>query len=510
MNNNKLEELRLNDDIKVNKDGKPILGTLEGPCADFIDSTRNGRMYDEDLWEKVFNDPLIKEQLDAGGIPGELDHPTDRTETDSSKIAIMMPEAPKKGKNGKLMARFDILDTPNGRIAYTLAKYGYKLGISSRGSGETFRGLDGKEHVDKDTYDFVGFDLVLIPAVKAARLNLISESLDTQPSKLVLDEGVKVALTEALNNASEDDRKIMNETLQNLNLDITTGNSVDIDIDAANESTSAEDNGEGVFKELQNLLKENRNLSKQVKDLQEQLSVCYTKEASYVETTHDLSGKVKSLNETLTENKTQISNLSEQINSKDSLINTLRASKEKSEKTIQTMTESISSKDAQITELSGQVKTLNEELAKAQSDKETELKSLQENVRELTKDSAIKKTEYTNKLTESQNLISKYKSIAQTSVDSYIKVQAVMLGVTPEDIRNRLSESYSFSDIDRVCESLKNYNLNVNSLPFNTGKKAVRMQVTEKVEPKKYASQNGGIDDEPDAQLIGLANSIKR
>ena len=174
------------------------------------------------------------------------------------------------------------------------------------------------------------------------------------------------------------------------------------------------------------------------------------------------------------------------------------------------MTESISSKDAQITELSGQVKTLNEELAKAQSDKETELKSLQENVRELTKDSAIKKTEYTNKLTESQNLISKYKSIAQTAVDRYIKVQAVMLGVTPEDIRNRLSESYSFSDIDRVCESLKNYNLNVNSLPFNTGKKAVRMQVTEKVEPKKYASQNGGIDDEPDAQLIGLANSIKR
>ena len=97
MNNNKLEELKLNDDIKVNKDGKPILGTLEGPCADFIDSTRNGRMYDEDLWEKVFNDPIIKEQLEAGGIPGELDHPADRTETDSSKIAIMMPEAPKKG-----------------------------------------------------------------------------------------------------------------------------------------------------------------------------------------------------------------------------------------------------------------------------------------------------------------------------------------------------------------------------------------------------------------------------
>ena len=504
MNNNKLEELKLNDDIKVNKDGKPILGTLEGPCADFIDSTRNGRMYDEDLWEKVFNDPIIKEQLEAGGIPGELDHPADRTETDSSKIAIMMPEAPKKGKDGKLMARFDILDTPNGRIAYTLAKYGYKLGISSRGSGETYRGLDGKEHVDKDTYDFVGFDLVLIPAVKAARLNLISESLETQqPSKLVLDEGVKVALTEALNNASEDDRKIMNETLQNLNLDITTRDSVDIDIDSAKETTTADNDGEGVFEELKKLLKENRDLSKQVKYLQEQLSVCYTKEESYVDTTHDLSGKVKSLNETLSMNQKQIGNLSEQITLKDSQINELRNSQDKSNETIQKMTESISSKDAQINEMSNQIKSLNEELAKAQNEKETELKSLKENLRELTKDSAIKKSEYTTKLTESMELNKKYKSIAQTAVDRYIKVQAVMLGVTSEDIRSKLSESYSFSDIDRVCESLKNYNLNVNSLPFDASKKAVRMQVTEKAEPKSFAQNR--VDDEPDAQLLGMA-----
>ena len=42
-----------------------------------------------------------------------------------------MPEKPKKDKSGKLIARFDILETPNGRIVYTLAKYGYKLGVSS-------------------------------------------------------------------------------------------------------------------------------------------------------------------------------------------------------------------------------------------------------------------------------------------------------------------------------------------------------------------------------------------
>ena len=118
------EELSLDDSVKVNKSGNPILGRLQGPCADFLQPTRNGRKYDESLWEKVFSYPIVLEYFDCGEIPGELDHPTDRTETCSEKIAVMMPEPPKKNKDGQLIATFDILDTPNGRITYTLAKYG--------------------------------------------------------------------------------------------------------------------------------------------------------------------------------------------------------------------------------------------------------------------------------------------------------------------------------------------------------------------------------------------------
>ena len=33
----------------VNKSGKAILGTLEGPCADIIHPTRNERAYTESL-----------------------------------------------------------------------------------------------------------------------------------------------------------------------------------------------------------------------------------------------------------------------------------------------------------------------------------------------------------------------------------------------------------------------------------------------------------------------------
>ena len=45
----KKEELVLDDSVKQNKQGQPILGRLQGPCADFILPTRNGRKYDESL-----------------------------------------------------------------------------------------------------------------------------------------------------------------------------------------------------------------------------------------------------------------------------------------------------------------------------------------------------------------------------------------------------------------------------------------------------------------------------
>ena len=187
----KNEALKLDDSVKQNNKGQVILGRLTGPCADFIHPTRNGRKYDESLWEKVFNDPIVNEYFEAGGIPGELDHPTDRLETCSEKIAIMMPDKPTKDNKGNLIASFDILDTPNGRITYTLAKYGYKLGISSRGGGDTYTGADGEEHVDEDTYDFHGFDIVLLPAVKSARLQLQESLQNGKTFKQAINESLE-------------------------------------------------------------------------------------------------------------------------------------------------------------------------------------------------------------------------------------------------------------------------------------------------------------------------------
>lgn len=214
-----LESLKKNEEFNYEKltpdemKSRGILGRLIGPCADIINPTRNGRRYPEELWDKVFHSPLVKEQFEAGGIFGELTHP-DREEVDIEKIAIVMPEAPKKNEKGLLIGRWDILDTPAGRILKTLCDYGYKVGISTRGSGDTFTDYDGQETVDADSYTLNALDIVTIPAVKAARLNYMTESYH--------GKSLQESLKETLENADDNAKKIMNEALTEIGISLDT------------------------------------------------------------------------------------------------------------------------------------------------------------------------------------------------------------------------------------------------------------------------------------------------
>jgi hypothetical protein len=45
-----------------------------------------------------------------------------------------------------------------------------------------------------------------------------------------------------------------------------------------------------------------------------------------------------------------------------------------------------------------------------------------------------------------------------------------MIGVSTDEIKNRLNENYSFKDIDNICENLQSYKLSINKLPFEVQK----------------------------------------
>lgn len=217
MNKIKTEDLKYQRLSQDEQKRRGILGRLVGVCADFINPTRNGRKYSENLWENVFNSDIMKEKIANKVCFGELGHPTDREEVDMDKVAICLAEQPTKNDKGQLMAVFDILNTPNGKILKTLCDYGSNIGISSRGSGDLYTDDNGDEAVDPDTYNCECFDVVLIPAVKEARLKYVTESLDTKKYGKTL----KQKLTEDLDNASEEDKKVMEESLSDLGINLS-------------------------------------------------------------------------------------------------------------------------------------------------------------------------------------------------------------------------------------------------------------------------------------------------
>lgn len=209
MNNNILaERLNVQPLTEEEKQQRHILGRLFGPIATCLESTRNGRKYNRTLWERALSDEIFNEKVANKCLFLELGHPADREEIDMTKVCACIPEMPKI-IDGDLCASVDILDTPNGKILKTLCDYGFVPGISSRGSGDV---LDNDE-VDPETFFLECFDIVAIPAVKKARLSMC-ESLDTDNIKL------KNALVESYKSATEEDRTIMKDTLENLNINI--------------------------------------------------------------------------------------------------------------------------------------------------------------------------------------------------------------------------------------------------------------------------------------------------
>lgn len=201
-----LETLQVQDLTEEEKASKHILKRLVGPIATYNDSTRNGRLYNEKLWNNQLQDEIFQEKIENKSLFLEFGHPQDgREEIDPLKTCACIPTTPKI-VNGDLYGVIDVLDTPNGRILNTLIDYGFKPGISSRGSGE----LGEDNVVDPDSFYLETWDIVPLPAVKKARLS-VCESFNGKRAKTLTE-----ALDETYNNATEKDKELMKDTLQNV------------------------------------------------------------------------------------------------------------------------------------------------------------------------------------------------------------------------------------------------------------------------------------------------------
>ena len=498
-----MSEIKNNLSYKSESKRKGVLGTLEGICADCIRATRNGRKYDDAVWQHAFNDPIVKEHFACGGIFGQLGHPKeDQSENEEfNNIAICMPEPPVKGPDGRLRGRWDILDTPNGRILKCLCDYGYKIGISSRGNGDVVTDFDGNESVDPDTFEFKAFDAVLLPAVKEARLNLVTESLNDK------EKNLKKALKESIDNSNDIDKAVMLQTLDDLGIDYIQpseneeGNNDDIVVDYQPEV--ADNNGMDLVDNLQAALKEINDLKMQLFDLNEKISVSNTKEIRLENQISKLQNALKKSRESskvAEAMKHQLLSMKEQL--ENSVLEQQRQKKlaesyknkleqVKSSKT--QLDESVSTDKKVIQSLNNKIKSLQESLDSKNSKDNTLVESLKTELTNLKHDSQIKNSQYIKKLNESNETVLKYKKIAKIAVDKYIECKSTALGISADDVKSRLNESFSFKEIDNICESLRGYNLNISKLPFQVGD-IKKVSMKENLQQKAITNPDDVVD----------------
>lgn len=505
-----LDKLKKNESFEYQKlsqdemKSRGILGRLIGPCADFINPTRNGRGYTEDLWENVFNDDIVKEKIENKCLFGECGHPADREEVDMEKIAIALNEFPKKNEDGKLIACFDILDTPCGRILKTLCDYGTTIGISSRGSGDVIENEEGEDVVDPSTYNFECFDAVIVPAVKEARMQYVKEDLDTTKLKL------KKALCESIEKASDEDKKVMNEMLKELNINLSDeatkedSNPINEDVNKENlEQTVKEtevannDGTDQIIKSLQEALKSNLEKDAMIESLQKEKAVSDTKVSKLEEDMNKYKStlvRLSSLAKDSKEKDKRISTLEEQLKEKDDEINLLtKKNLTESKEVVKPLRESIDKK-------SKEINALNEQVSSLKASHESEVKSLNENIQSLKdelkkeKENQIaKQQQLTESLNKSKKLLESYKEFSNDVAKRYIKLRARGLGLKEEDIMGKLSNNYSLDEVDKVCEDLRSYKLNLSKLPFALDNKSVV-----KIQESKHIGINPTVNTDDD------------
>lgn len=248
--------------VAESSNSEKFIGKLHGVCADYMSPTRNGRKYPKELWERVIASDTFKEAMDTLTCFGECDHPSEesgRIDTSIKEIAIVLTELNINEADGKVYGTFGILDTPNGRILKTLLEAGCKIGVSSRGLGDEIV-VSGEPIIDPETYEFFGFDAVVMPAVATARPGVM------ESAKHSLAESFRREIDNATCAAELESIKRIAETANVPDLD-SIKESIDIKL-----NSNKEDNiSEKLEDELGRVARDNEELKSKIQDLEEKL-----------------------------------------------------------------------------------------------------------------------------------------------------------------------------------------------------------------------------------------------
>ena len=170
-----IEELAPSDAnmlAESSEDGKNLW--LNGVFMQGEVQNRNGRVYPRAEIESAVNSLKAKIN-ESGAVPGELDHPQSIT-LNLDRISHVITDVYMEGNNA--IGKAKIINTPMGNIAKEIIKSGFRVGVSTRGTGSVLEGV-------VSGYNCVTVDIVAQPSAQGAVPASIYESLDSKAGRRV-------------------------------------------------------------------------------------------------------------------------------------------------------------------------------------------------------------------------------------------------------------------------------------------------------------------------------------
>lgn len=247
-------------------------------------------------------------------------------------------------------------------------------------------------------------------------------------------------------------------------------------------------------------------LEQKVKTLQEQLAVSNAEVSKFKSESERQKSVIVNLTKQVRESKESnkvIPTLEEELKVKESKIKSLEEENQKLQKSRNSnkiLRESIVTKQ-------GELKKLQESINSIKQEYDEKLNKVNEELILEKQNSSKNINELTEEVSKTRRMVEGYKKLANSTVDKYIDLKAVMLSVRPEEIKNKLPQSYKLSDVERVCESLQAMEINLGRLPFKVGKNTV----VKVKESKQVINPKANIydDDYVDEDLLHVAKIIK-
>ena len=462
----------------VNTAGKHYIGRLEGPAADLINPTRNNRKYGIELWRNVENSDDFKEGMETLTIFGEADHPEERLETSIKEIAVCLRKFEIRESEGIVWCSFDILDTPNGRIVKELLDYGSKLGVSSRGSGEEVENpVTGENEIDPNTYLFICFDVVIMPAVKQARPSVV--------------ESKQYKLTESIQKEIEDATTVseLNSIKTMIEKTLPDNDSL---LESINNKLNDLDSGDNISTKLTHDLDESikriHELEEHNDKLQKKLSAHNMRLSEMRKLIIDMKSNSKTMRETMKESRNKVSKLDESIldyKARNKMLHKRYDNLRLDNSKLQREITSLKSENSRLLRLNDKIKDENTRKLDDLKSKITESRSIEsqrvtrlndenealvtkiENSNRKLKSMELRESKLNEECESIKRINNSLKKENMTILSKYLKVKSNQSGFSSDMVLKNLPENYTSSDVDKVIAEMTDQKLRMNRLPIN-------------------------------------------